>query len=181
MGDEAGMFNVLRGYGLLAYRRGDSEEAGEYFSRALANAERRNDRQGVAVMYDYLGLTAHLRGNYAEAMRLHQRSLKFGKRLGIPPEASRYTHLGVLSAQEGRPPGEVIGWHVKALKIRLVKRLPGTEYDLRRLAACQVDLGEEKFGRLLAKAAGKPQLAREIKSLIDTIGDAGQEATADSS
>ncbi len=181
MGDQDGLFNVLRGYGLLAYRQGKSEEAGEYFSRALTNAERRDDHEGIALMQANLGLNALARGNYAEALRLLLRFQQIERRLRIPSDASLYSLLGTLGVQEDRPPGEVIGWYVNALTIRLAKHQPDTESDLRGLAAYQAALGKKKFDRLLAKATRNSQLADEIKSLIDTIGDASQAAAAEPS
>ena len=78
--------------------------------------------------------------------------------------ATTYSQLGTLKAERGGTAGLAIGWHVKALAIRLRLRLPQAVNNLRR---------SEQFAGLLAQATSGTELAGAIASLLDELGAAG--------
>ena len=174
LGDQAGMATSYGQLGILAQDRGDYEEAARQYQRALDIFERLGDQAGMASSYGQLGILAQDRGDYDEAARQYQRSLDTFERLGNQAGmATSYSQLGNLGADRGGPAAAVIGWHVKALAIRLQLGVPQAVNNLRRLAACRRELGTEPFTGLLARAAGDTKLAGTITSLLDQVDTAG--------
>ena len=118
------------------------------------------------------------RGDYEEAARQYQRSLDIDERLGNQVGmATSYSQLGVLEqVRDGSAPA-AIGWHVRALLIRLRLGIPQAANNLRRLAAYRRELDAELFTSLLTEAVGDAELAETIRSLLDET-DKAEEATA---
>jgi tetratricopeptide (TPR) repeat protein len=123
----------------------------------------------AAKSHGQIGNLARARGDYDEAARQYQRALdtfeRFGDQAGM---ATTYCQLGILEADRGGRAGQAISWHVQALVIRLRLGVPQVVIDLRRLAAYHGDLGPERFGGLLAQAAGD-SLAETIMSLFGQL------------
>ena len=118
---------------------------------------------------DQLGILAQARGDYDEAVRQYQRALDTKERLGDQAGmATTYSQLGILEADRGGRAGQAISWPAQALVIRLRLGVPQAVIDLRRLAAYHDDLGPERFGGLLAQAAGD-SLAETIMSLLGQL------------
>jgi len=106
-------------------------------------SERLGDQAGLAATCHNLGYIVYLRGDYDEAARQYQRSLEIEARLGDQAGlAATYSQVGLLEAE--RPDGSAaaaVGWHVKALLIRLRLGTPQAVYALRRLAVHRRELG----------------------------------------
>jgi len=124
----------------------------------------------MAASYHNLGVLAQDRGDYDQAERQYQRALDIKERLGDPASmAASISQLGILEAERGAPPAAVITRHVRALAIRLRLGIPQAMIDLRRLAACRDDLGQEQFTALLTQATGDTGQAQTIMSLLDQL------------
>jgi tetratricopeptide (TPR) repeat protein len=125
----------------------------------------------MASTYHNLGSLAQDRGDYDEATRQYQRALEIFERLGNQASmATTYSQLGILEAEQ--PDGSAataVGWHVKALAIRLHMSAPQAANDLRRLAAHRKELGPERFTSLLSQATGNTGLTKAITSLLDQL------------
>ncbi len=128
----------------------------------------------MASSYHNLGMLAQHRGDYDEAARQYQRSLDILERLGDQAGiATSCSQLGILEAERGGTSGLAIGWHVKALTIRLRLGVPQAVNNLRRLAAHHGELGPERFTGLLSQATGDASAAQTITSLLDQLDAAG--------
>jgi tetratricopeptide (TPR) repeat protein len=134
----------------------------------LARLPANSPRQ--AAWIHHLGILAQHRGDYDEAARQYQRALDLFERLGDQAGlAISYSQLGILEADRGGGAGLAIGWHVKALAIRLRLGVPQARIDLRRLAALRGELGPGRFAGLLAQASGDTGLAETITSLLGQL------------
>ena len=170
LGDQAKMAAIYHNLGALAQERGDYDEAARQYQRSLAILERLDDRGGIAAAYHNLGILAQERGDYDEAARQYQRSLDIFERLGEPVGiADIWSQLGSLEEERGGSITAIVTWHVKALGIRLSLRVPQARNNLRSLTARRRELGGEAFTRLLVQAAGDPDLAETITSLINQL------------
>ena len=170
LGDPAGMADGYHQLGILAHRRGDYDQAERQYQRALDTFERLGDPAGMAASYGQLGILAQDRKDYDQAERQYQRALDTFERLGDPASmAASISQLGILEAERGAPPAAVIIRHVRALAIRLRLGIPQAMIDLRRLAACRDDLGQEQFTALLTQATGDTGQAQTIMSLLDQL------------
>jgi tetratricopeptide (TPR) repeat protein len=133
----------------------------------------------MASSYGQLGILAHDRGDYDEAARQYKAALETFERLGDQANmATTYTQLGILEAEQ--PDGSAaaaVGWHVKALVIRLHLGAPQAANNLRRLAALRSNLGLKRFTSLLSQAIGDTKLAEAITSLLDQL-DAAETGNA---
>ena len=169
--------DIARGYhqlGMLAHNRGNYDEAARQYQRSLDIKERLGNQAGLASTYGQLGILAQDRGDYDEAARQYQRSLDIFERLGDQAGiATSCSQLGTLEADRGGSSGLAIGWHVKALTIRLRLGVPQAGIDLRLLAAHRGELGPERFSGLLSQAAGDASAAQTIMSLLDQLDAAG--------
>jgi tetratricopeptide (TPR) repeat protein len=178
LGDQAGMATAYGGLGTLARVRGDYDEAARQYQRALAIFERLGDQAGMANSYEQLGHLASVHGDYDEAARQYQRALAISERLGDQAgTADTYTELGILEAERGGSAGLAIGWHVRALAIRLRIDVPQAVHNLRRLSAFRSQLGPERFTSLLAQATGDTELIEAITSLLDQLDAAKAEGS----
>ena len=139
--------------------------------------QRLGDQADVARSYHQLGILAQNRRDYSEAARQYQRALTIKERLGDQAGmATTYRQLGILEAEQ--PEGSAataVGWHVKALAIRLRLGAPQAANDLRRLAAHRQELGPGLFTSLLSEAAGNTELTEAITSLLDQLDTAKTE------
>jgi hypothetical protein len=86
--------------------------------------------------------------------------------------ANTYSQLGILEAERGGSAGPTIGWHMKALAIRLRLDVPLAANDVRRLVALRRQAGLERFADLLAQAAGDTGLGETITSLLGQLDPA---------
>jgi tetratricopeptide (TPR) repeat protein len=172
------MATAYGGLGTLARVRGDYDEAARQYQRALAIFERLGDQAGMANSYEQLGHLASVHGDYDEAARQYQRALAISERLGDQAgTADTYTELGILEAERGGSAGLAIGWHVRALAIRLRIDVPQAVHNLRRLSAFRSQLGPERFTSLLAQATGDTELIEAITSLLDQLDAAKAEGS----
>jgi tetratricopeptide (TPR) repeat protein len=171
LGNQAGMTTTYHQLGMLAQDRGDYDEATRQYQRSLDIEERLGNQVGMASSYGQLGILAHDRGDYDEAARQYKAALETFERLGDQANmATTYTQLGILEAEQ--PDGSAaaaVGWHVKALVIRLHLGAPQAANNLRRLAALRSNLGLKRFTSLLSQAIGDTKLAEAITSLLDQL------------
>ena len=124
----------------------------------------------MATSYHQLGRLAQLRGDYEEAARQYQRSLDIEERLGNQAGmATSYSQLGFLEKERGGQIAAAIGWHVRALAIRLALGVPQAANNLRRLSEYRRELGTGQFTSLLNSTSGNPDLADTITTLIDQL------------
>ncbi len=170
LGDQAGMATAYHNLGILAQLRGDDNEAAGQYQRSLDIEEQLGNQAGIAGSYHQFGNLAQVRGDYDEAARQYQCSLDINERIGDHVGiALTGSQLGVLEAEH--PDGSAaaaVGWHVKALVIRLRLGAPQAVIDVRRLAALRGELGPERFTSLLSEASGDTELTEAITSLLKT-------------
>ena len=154
--------------GRLAQIRGDHDEAARQYQRSLDIEERLGNQAGMASSYHQLGMLAQHRGDYDEAARQYQRSLDINERVGDQGgQANTYSQLGILEIDRGGSTATAVGWHIRALVIRLHLSDPKARIDLRRLCALRRELGVGPFVGLLAEAVGDTEVAEAIISLLD--------------
>jgi len=68
-----------------------------------------------------------------------------------------------------------VGWHVRALAIRLGLGVPQAWNDLGRLASLRRELGPHRFTALLAEATDDTELAGAPPGLLDQADAAGSD------
>ena len=170
----AGLIHQL---GNFARDRGDYDEAERHYQRALEIFERLGDEAEMIWSHYQLGNIAYLRGDYNEAARQYQRALDISERLGDQVGiATSYSQLGGLEAE--KPDGSAattVGWHVKALVMRLRLGSPLAANNLAYLAAQRRELGPEQFTGLLSEATGDPELTGAVTGLLDQFDAAEAE------
>ena len=92
----------IHSLGVLAYDRGDYDEAARQYQRSLDIDARFGNQIGVAISYHNLGALAQERGDYDEAARQYQRALDIRERLGDQAGmAISYHQLGILAQNRG--------------------------------------------------------------------------------
>jgi tetratricopeptide (TPR) repeat protein len=170
LGNQANIARTYHQLGIVAQDRGDYNEATRQYQRALDIFERLGNQTGMADGYGQLGILAQDQRDYNEATRQYQRALDIFERLGNQTDmATIFSQLGILEGERGGTAGLAVGWHVKALTIRLHLGVPQAAIDLRRLAALRSQAGPERFTGLLAQATGDTDLAGTITSLLDQL------------
>lgn len=77
---------VLNAAGVLAFRQGDFEAARRHYQECLAALHDHNEeaQADVAMALNNLGMALRAQGEYARALRLHQRSLEIRRQRGSP-------------------------------------------------------------------------------------------------
>jgi tetratricopeptide (TPR) repeat protein len=154
---------------LHTWRAWDQEAALIHDTQARLPAE--SPRQ--AAWLHQLGIIAQARGDYDEAAAQYQRSLDIKERLGDQAGLARTcSQLGILEKDRGGLAATAVGWHVRALVVRLRLGVPEVVIDLRALADWRRALGTGPFGRLLEQVSGGTELAEAITSLLDQVNDA---------
>jgi tetratricopeptide (TPR) repeat protein len=166
---------VWGGLGLVAYARGDYDEAAAHHERALAVVEATlgRDHLDVTPPLSNLALVEFARADWARAHELHVRALAIDERtLGPshPAVAVQLTNLANLEQVQGRP-AEAVPLYQRALAIdeqSLGADHPDTLTVLSNLGAVQTDLGnlhEAETLLLRAIAARERKLGREHPDL----------------
>jgi tetratricopeptide (TPR) repeat protein len=88
--------------GMLAYARGDYDEAVRLYQQSIEIKEQFGDWAGAARSYGNLGVIAQSRGDHDEAARQYQRSLEIWERLGDEAGMADSSHnLGTLAYEGG--------------------------------------------------------------------------------
>jgi predicted ATPase len=73
---------ALSGLGMMAYRQGDMDTAGQSFSQALEIERARDNSAGIANALNDLGNVAHMRGNFETARTRFRECLEIERRNG---------------------------------------------------------------------------------------------------
>ena len=137
-GNTAGYRRALNMLGAAAFELGQLTEAAEHFAAALALGNTGADPLTIGRATNNLGMLAHLKGTYAEALALYQ--------LAVPA----YQRLGYVA-------GLAETHHNMALALRELGQLEPADKQERRAIAFAREAGN---GRLLAMAqVGRAELA----------------------
>ena len=113
--EEARVLNLL---GIIAKRRGNLDQAEDYYQRSLAIKEELGDKNGCSMSFNNLGVIAKQRGNLDQAEDYHQRSLAIKEELGDKSGCSfSFNNLGVIARQRGNL-DQAEDYHQRSLAIR---------------------------------------------------------------
>ena len=96
-----------------------------------------------------MGMVAHERGSYDEALEWYRKSQAILEELGDRAgTASSLSQIGVLLTETGRP-WEAVFWNLQALALRLELRVRQVVIDLHWLGRQREALGAEQFNEIL--------------------------------
>ena len=105
------------------------------------------------------------RGDSEEAERLYRQSLQIEERLGNQAGiATSYSAFGDLSFASGAVEAAV-GWHAKALVLRLRLQAPEAQHNLQRLNDAREKLDVRTFAAVLDNAFG----AEEVSTIFAAL------------
>lgn len=100
--DSAAAARYIQRLGILAYARGDYDEAEQRYTQSLRVAQRLGDEPGVATTNYQLGVLSQARGDYDTAERQYTQALEITNRLGDDQGLARtYHQLGVVAQDRG--------------------------------------------------------------------------------
>ncbi len=104
--------------GILAQKRGDYDQALQWYRKSLDILEELGNRAGMASSYHQLGMVAQERGDYDQALQWYRKSLdifeELGNRAGM---ASSYHQLGIVAEDRGDY-DQALQWYRKSLDIK---------------------------------------------------------------
>ena len=104
-------------WAIVAYARGDYDQALDWYRKSLEIFEALGDRAGMANSYHQLGIVAHKRGDYDQALDWYRKSLEINEALGDRAGmASSYHQLGRV-AQDRGDYDQALDWYRKSLEI----------------------------------------------------------------
>ena len=90
--------------------------------------------------------------------------------------ATSYSQLGILAADRGDAVAEILGWHARALGIRLRMGVPEAMNNLRRLAVWRRELGNASFAEVLDQVTDDTELTEVLPGLLDQLDAAEDKA-----
>ena len=131
--------------GNVAYLRGDFDQAGEWYRKALEIKERLGLERDAANDYHQLGMVAQERGDLARAEEWYRKALEIFERIGHPPlMVNTLAEFGALRGLQKRF-SEAVSWFGKALNIAAEYQMRVAGQILRDLARVMKAMGEEEF------------------------------------
>jgi len=108
---------VYHQLGMVAQRRGDLDQAEDWYKKSLEIEEALGNRPGMANSYGQLGILAQRRGDLDQAEDWYKKSLEIEEALGNRPGmANSYGQLGILAQRRGDL-DQAEDWYKKSLKI----------------------------------------------------------------
>ncbi len=106
----------LHGLGIVAQKRGDYDQALEWYKRSLQIKEELGNRSGMASTYHQLGMVAKDRGDSDQALEWYKRSLQINEELGNRAGMATYGQLGRM-AQDRGDSDQALEWYKRSLQI----------------------------------------------------------------
>jgi len=100
--DERSAISIASSLGMVYQRKGDWDQAIEFYKYALTEVERMGNLQGAATVYMNLGITQTQKGEWPEAVASLDRSLELSEQLGDRLGMARArANLGMLHSKQG--------------------------------------------------------------------------------
>jgi tetratricopeptide (TPR) repeat protein len=159
--------------GNLAFRRGDYDQALDWYHKSLALGEQLGIHAGVASSYHQLGMVAQDRGDYDQALDWYRKALAIEEQLGDRAGmATSLSQIGVALTERGA--GEEAARHtLRSLAIRLELKVPQAVHNLRSLVRQRELLGQLAFEEVLRRELDAEVVAAQVTAR--SAGEAGQE------
>ena len=107
----------LHQIGTICQKRGDYDQALDWYKRSLQIKEELGNRAGMANSYHQLGMVSQNRGDYDQALDWYKRSLQIKEELGNRADmASSYHQLGRVAELRGDL-DQALDWYKRSLQI----------------------------------------------------------------
>jgi signal transduction histidine kinase len=160
--EDSSRIRILNALGTSLIRTAQYDQAFKYANEALALAQKRNFKKGMAAAYNTIGSINSNQGNYSVAMENFQTSLTIRKEIkdttGI---AATYSEIGEVYSRTGNYPDAM---NNILISLRLAEKID----DKKRIARCYEQLGiilsrQKKFSEALKDHLEALRIRERIK------------------
>jgi serine phosphatase RsbU (regulator of sigma subunit)/Flp pilus assembly protein TadD len=110
--------SLLKLKGVAFVNKGEYKQSAEEYFKALAEAEKQDNKKEIAAIYNNLGVNFWYQKDYKNALKYHTEALKQRQNLNIPKEiAKSYNNLGTVEVDMGNYK-DAVEHYMMALKIK---------------------------------------------------------------